>query len=307
MLKKGFIGGIMACFGLFIAVGSVAAKPLDVTGSATHLTQQITGLDAFESMYVNGQAEVEFVQTDGDKYAVSVSGPENLVALAHISVDGATLNIRYKQPLAIEGDAHLQVSVFAPILTEIEVAEAGEVSVPGPLHAKQLRLQTRGKGEIDLAAVQSDSLRVHTEGESEINIEDLSCGYLQAAVLQKSSFETDRTACDMVLAQASNRASLFLTGLSAQSMQVQSTDSADIKLKGYAQKTSLTARNHSGIHAGGLQSEQAEVMAENSAHIDVRVSDTLSAQTQGKGEVQYRGWPKHVKRLGKQGSVYPNK
>ena len=194
---------------------------------------------------------------------------------------------------------------MAPALTSIEAASFSEVKIPGKLLSADLSLKTAGKAEIDISEAELTSLRLHTEGDSEINIENLSCDYLQAAALHNSSLDVDHTACKMILVQSSDRAKIEIAGITAENVQAQSINSGDIKLKGSTQTASLTARNRSGIHAGAFRAERAEVMAENSAYIDVRVEDTLNAQTQGRGKVEYRGWPKEVNRIGKEKSIYP--
>ena len=111
--------------------------------------------------------------------------------------------------------------------------------------------------------------------------------------------EAQRAVCPAIMLMADNRSDIELSGLTGQNINAQSSHAAEIELKGSVNTASLTARGRSIIKAGSLQAVEADVMAGNGSFIDVRVSDTLSAQTDSRGVVKYRGWPKEINRSGK--------
>jgi hypothetical protein len=101
------------------------------------------------------------------------------------------------------------------------------------------------------------------------------------------------------MALADNRSHITLSALSGNTLTAQSNHAAHIELKGKSSRADLAARGRSSIEAGALQADKADVMAANGSFIEVRVSDTLNAQTESRGVVKYRGWPKEINRSGK--------
>jgi hypothetical protein len=90
-----------------------------------------------------------------------------------------------------------------------------------------------------------------------------------------------------------------ITGLNSKQVIAETFQSSETEIKGQTDLASLTARDRSEIDAEGLQAADADVMAERVAHVGVRVSGTLNAQTQGRGVVEYKGWPQEINRTGK--------
>ena len=301
-MKKLSLIGVL-CMGLFTLA---YAKPRPIKVSDTYRTQGVSSVEPFDVLSVHGQTEVSFRQAPEGTYTVDVSGPENLVELVEVVSQGGTLFVNYKEPLLVLGDHHVRVSVAAPTLKEIHVKEAGEVQVVGPLKAEELKLIVNGKGEIDIDTAQVASVTAHTSGDGEIDINSLTCQYLQAQALDTASFDSQQTICEAIHARASNRAEISLSGIKSGSVQVEGLHAAQIELKGNTEIATLTARGRSEIEAGVLQAEKADVIAENSAKVEVRVSDTLNAQAQGRSSVEYKGWPQQVNRTGK-GNIYQDR
>ena len=287
-------------------VWPAAAKPRPIRGSEQHKTQEVQSVAPFNALSIQGQIEVEFVQAPEGTYTVSFTGPYNLAELVEIKHQEHVLHIHYKEPLNILGDQHLRMKVSAPDLVRVEVKDFGEVHIHSHLTIRELDLALDGKADIEIDDLQAQAVRAELSGEAEVEILNLMCQTLEVKTKDKSSFEAARADCDTVSAMASNRSEASLTGLNGQSVTAESLDSAELELKGKVQEASLTARGHSEIDAQGLQAQNASVLAEKSAHIGVRVAGSLDAQTQGKGVVEYKGWPQQINQTGK-GIVRPGK
>ena len=289
-----------------VLVLPATARPRMVVGNGQYVSHDMMEVAPFSKLVVNGQTEVEFWQTEDESYQMSVSGPENLVELVEVNSQDGALTIRYKEPLLVMGDHHLRVAVMAPKIERVEVHEAGEVKFTGPLAVADLTVLADGKGEIDFDAVQAGAVRVEVQGDAEVDFTALTCQALHVDATQTATFDAQRTDCNSVSVKASNRANVSISGLNGQNIVAESWHSSEMELKGKVSSATLTARGRSELDAGSLQAENADVMAESSARIDVRVSDTLNAQTQGRGVVEYKGWPKQINRSGK-GTVKQDK
>jgi len=287
--------GCILCWGVLL----VQAKPLLVTGSSNHRAHEIGEVAAFSTLRVNGQIEVDVQQGATDEYAVSLYGPDNLIDWVQISSQGGVLAIQYKQPLVITGDQHLHVLVTTPTLTDLHVQEKGEVRFVGAFQTTELNVIANGKIEIDIEDLQAQSVRVEAKGEAEVDMIKLDCQSLHVETDQQASFEVQQTVCPSLMLLAENRSDMEVSSLTGQHVSAQSNHAANIELKGKTEQASLIARGHSSIQAGSLQADKAEVMAANGSYIDVRVSGTLTAQTDSRGVVQYRGWPREINRSGK--------
>jgi len=274
------------------------AKTHTLKGSEQQKTYDTYKVSAFNVLSVKGQIEVEFAQGASDIYTVSYSGPHNLTERMQIISQDGILSIQYDKPLTVLGDRHVRVEVSAPDLARIIVQDGAEVHAHVPLAFKELTISGSGKSEVELDDLQAQFVQVNLTGESEAEIGVLLCQTLQIQVSEKASFDAQRTDCDTISSKAQNRAEVSVTGLNGKTITVENWDSAQTELKGKVNTAALTARGHSEIDAGALQADSADVMAERSSHIEVRVSGTLNARTQKRAVVEYKGWPQVINKTG---------
>lgn len=290
---------MIACLLSLTLAWPAAAKPRSVKGSEQYKTQDVYTVAPFEELFVSGQVEVEFTQAPEGTYTVSFKGPHNLAELVQITSQDGRLSIHYKEPILVLGDQHLRVWVAAAELTRLEVQETGEVHVHTPLSGSKLDIVADGKTEIEIDDLSAQSVQVDLKGEAEVEIERLTCQMLQVKTNDRAAFESQRTDCDTVMSAAHNRSDIAIHGLAGQTVTTENFHSSETELKGKVSTASLTARGRSEIKASGLQAQNADVMAESSSHIGVRVEGTLNAQTQGRGRVEYKGWPEQINTQGK--------
>ena len=288
------------CLALFVGWAPVAeARAKTIAASSEYTTVDLPGVAPFTALMVDGQTEVEFWQSTDNTYAVSLYGPKNLVDLVEVYSKDGVLAVHYKEPLVVLGDHHLRVAVMAPGVERVTVKQSGEVKFTGPLQVQDLTISVGGKGEVDFDAVTARAVRVDVHEDGEVDVASLTCDSLQVDAKQTASFDAQQVACDTAVVKAANRGNVSISGLNGRTVTAESHQSAEVELKGKVGTAMLTALGRSELDAGSLQAQNADVMAESSARIDVRVSDTLNAQTQGRGVVEYKGWPKQINRSGK--------
>ena len=301
MLKKSLLVAVLS----LLCAWPAAAKPRTVMGSEQHKTHEAYNVSAFDTLRVEGQIEVEFTQKPGDTHTVSYTGPYNLAEQVNITSEAGTLFIRYMRPISVLGDQHLRVFVTGADLKRIEAGSGAEVYVQEPLTTQQVELVAYGPSDIEVDDLQAQTVKADIKEEGEVKIGSLICQTLDVKAIGKSSFDVQQAECDTVSTHASNRAEISISGLNGQAITAENWHAAETELKGRVKTASLTARGHSEIDAAALQAENADVMAERSSHIGVRVSDTLNATTQGRSVVEYKGWPQQINRTGK-GTVKQN-
>ena len=288
------------CLAMFVGLSTVAeARAKTIAASSEYTTVDLPEVAPFSALMVDGQTEVEFWQSTGNTYTVSLRGPKNLVDLVEVYSKDGVLAVHYKEPLVVLGDHHLRVAVMAPGLEQVTVKKNGEVKFTGPLNVQDLTISVGGKGEVDFDAVQARAVRADVYEDGEVDMASLTCDTLQVDAKQTASFDAQQVNCDTIVAKSANRGNISISGLNGRTITAESHQSAEMELKGKVGSATLTARGRSELDAGSLQAQNADVMAESSARIDVRVSDTLNAQTQGRGVVEYKGWPKQINRSGK--------
>lgn len=274
------------------------AKPLYVTASQNYVTKDVTELAAFSALSVSGQAEVDFRQGPAGQYSVSLYGPDNLVDLVQVRSDGQTLFVEYKEPLVVVGEDHLTVSVTAPELTRVQAHESGEVKIWGPLTSSALAVEADGKTEVGFSSVNIPAVTADVRGDAEVDFDSLTCQTLTVTAAGTASFDSDRTACDAVNVTVAGRGEVSVSGIAGRTVETVAQDNAEAELKGRALSARLEASGKSELDAGGLTVETADVKVSGSAKAEVRATGTLNAQTQGRGAVEYKGWPRTVNRKG---------
>lgn len=190
--------------------------------------------------------------------SVTVSGRENLVSFSDVRVENGVLIVGFTRPIHIRGEQHLRVAVSAPDLQAVSVSQGGEFEVRG--------------------ALQTESLKLVASQDSEISMD-----FVQAYAVE---------------AAASGRAEIEINRLSAQRVNASISDRADMDLAGSAEEVSLINDGRGEIDADDLRAATAHAVNNDSGSIKVYASDALFAQANGRGRIEYKGYPASVKREG---------
>ena len=247
-------------------LAAVLAVALAVPAAAQKM-KTISGQGRYTSRAVQGLGAFSAVEVRGDvevdfmqrpNVAVNVSGPENLVQLADVRVENGVLIIGYTQPVRVRGERDLKVAVSAPELASVAVHQNGDFEVRGSLHADQLSLQSAGDAEIAADHIQASSVTIEAADRSDVDL-----GRVQA---------------DRVEATAHNR--------------------AEIDLSGDVQQAVLTNNGSGDVDAEDLRAATVTATGNASGSIKVNPTEALYATANGRGKIEYRGYPSKVERNG---------
>jgi len=290
--------GILVLLMTLIALPGMA-KTRSIRGSEQQKIQEVYSVEPFSNLMLRGQLEVEFTQGPQGTYTVEFAGPYNLAELVEIKSMGGTLSLRYREPLSILGDDRVRVRVAAPNVESIQISDSGEIHAHTPITVENLSITADGNAELEINDLTAQHLHLNLSGNAEVEIDKLVCQHVNARTKDSASLDLQQTQCEEVIAHAFNRSELVITGLNGQSVLAENTDASEIELKGKVQKASLVSRGRGEIDARGLQAENANVMAAKSARIEVRVSGMLTAESQDRAIVEYKGWPQQINRTGK--------
>ena len=190
--------------------------------------------------------------------AVNVSGPENLVHLADVRVENGVLIIGYTQPVRVRGERNLKVAVSAPELEKVSVQQGGEFEVRGSLHTNKLMLMAEQDSEISADHIQASS----------------------------------------VLAQASGRAEIDLNRVQADRVEATAEGRADVDLSGDVQEAVLTNNGAGEVDAEDLRAVTVHATVNASGSVKAFPSEVFYAEANGRGRIEYKGYPSTVKRTG---------
>ncbi len=190
--------------------------------------------------------------------SVSISGAENLVQMSDVRVENGVLVVGFTRPVRIRGERHLKVTVSAPTLEKVSVQQGGEFEVRGSLHTNKLMLMAEQDSEISADHIQASS----------------------------------------VLAQASGRAEIDLNRVQADRVEATAEGRADVDLSGDVQEAVLTNNGAGEVDAEDLRAATVTATANASGDIKAFPSETFYANANGRGTIEYKGYPTTVKRTG---------
>ena len=254
-MKKRNIALLSVC-ALLLALPSFGQKMQTVRGEGRYVSQNLEKLPAFNAVDVRGDAEVDFTQQPGS--SVTVSGRENLVALADVRVEDGVLVVGFTRPVHIRGEHHLRVAVAAPELRSVTLSQGGDFEVHGMLKTADLTI----------------------------------------SATQDSEFSADFVQASAVSATASGRAEIDLGRLEADRVRAVASDRADIDLSGKAREAFVENNGSGEIDADDLRADTVHAYVNGSGDVKVYASNLLHAVANGRGKIEYKGNPMTLNREG---------
>ena len=244
---------------LFLLAALLAAAPV--------FAESVTGRGRYVSRDVNHLPAFHAVEVRGDIEvdfmqdkitSVTVSGRENLVALSDVRVENGVLVVSFTRPVRVRGEYELRVAVRAPELTAVTASQSGEFDLRGSLDANQLTLTTDADSDISMDYVNADTITV--------------------AAYDRSDIELGRVHVRQVKATADGR--------------------ADVDLSGMAEEAVLINNGSGEIDADDLRAVTVRATTNASGKIKVNASEALYAQANGRGRIEYRGYPSTLRKEG---------
>lgn len=239
--------------------------------SGRRVTKEIR-LEDFAALSTTGGLDVTYTQCEG-RPTVVLSGSDNLVALVDAQVKAGTLHLSYKNSdhnIIVDND--LQIHVYSPTLTRIDVKGSGDISLDAELTTDALALNVTGSGSIVGDSIRcKDKLEVEIVGSGDVELRGI---------------EATRTKLEL-----RGSGGISLTALASNEVDVALTGSGDVTLKGTAETAGLSVAGSGGIHAVDLQAEDVTAQVAGSGDIDCHATARLDANVSGSGDIHYRGNP----------------
>ncbi len=246
---------------LFLAALLVAAPAF------AEKLQSVTGRGRYVSRDVHNLPAFYAVEVRGDievdfmqdkNASVTVSGRENLVELSQVQVKDGVLVVAFKRPVRVRGEYELRVAVRAPELTAVTASQSGEFDLRGSLDTPQLELTTDQDSDISMDYVNADTIT--------------------ATAYDRSDIELGRVHAQQIHATAEGR--------------------SDVDLSGAAEEAVLVNNGSGEIDADDLRAVTVRATANASGKIKVNASDALYAEANGRGRIEYRGYPSTLRKEG---------
>jgi hypothetical protein len=170
-----------AAISVAIAIGSLAPKhpkaPQTVTRSTTAeqnpspYQSRDLPVGRFDRLRVSGPFKVG-VLVSSEPAEVHLQGPPALLADTIASVEGGTLNIRFREGATWSWNPGSGVNIFvtAPSVTAVNVEGAAEVEVSG-IRGDMFSAQTDGAGTVTIRGLEVGRVQLATGGSGGITIE----------------------------------------------------------------------------------------------------------------------------------------
>lgn len=185
-------------------------------------------LSGFNSIVVNGQADITFTQSEST-WKVSVYTNENVFDYLDYHVDGETLVLEYKDQVNIRAK-EFEVSISAPQLRHVVVNGASDFKAPDGIHADEdFGFEVNGAGDMDLHGVVCPSLSVMVNGAGDIDLSSIDVRKV-SIVINGAGDATVTGKADEASFSVSGVGGIDATGLQAEKVNKSVSGLAKIKL-----------------------------------------------------------------------------
>jgi hypothetical protein len=164
----------MRPFHSFILVPLVA---LAACGSSSHAASEDAGpagsrnfpLAGFDKVSLRGSDDVKVVP--GETFSVIARGPEKVLDLLEIEVDGDTLKVgrKSRSSWAWSHDKGATITVTMPAIRAASVAGSGDMSVDQAV-GPEFKASVAGSGNLRVAKVEAESVEANVAGSGDLEI-----------------------------------------------------------------------------------------------------------------------------------------
>lgn len=235
-----------------------------VTPSKKYITREIKNVSNFSSIKVLGSADVEYRQSKDAKVKVSIYGSDNLVDLLEVSTMNGVLQVKVKEGVTIlHGERRLKVVASSSSLTRVDIQGSSDVYLKGTVTGTGLQLNVNSSGDINAENLQYATISTVVKGSGDIKLKNIKATDIKAEV----------------------------------------NGSGDIDMDGSAQRATLAVNGSGDISADKLITTNVIATVTGAGDIDCYASKQLDAKVVGSGEIEYKGNPSVVNRLGKKEQI----
>jgi hypothetical protein len=204
--------------------------------------------------------------------------------------------------------------VLAALLLLPALAPACSRSAAGPVKTETrtvsgfTQVALAGLGELTIERTGTESLTIEAEESILPRLtSDVANGRLtlgtKGEVHEKAPVRYHLTVKSLDAIDVSGASKVVATGIDADTFKLHVEGVGDVTLAGTAAREEITLSGASTCDASKLATKDARVSVDGTGHAVVAASDTLDAQVDGVGAVQYVGSPKVTQRVGLTGTV----
>lgn len=145
---------------------SVFSKKIEPSPNDTTIEKSVA---AFNRITSNTVCEIIYTQTNDNKYTVTISGPENFVALQKVNVDNGTLSLSQEKEANLNlNKRRLTITIAAPAINTFKNNGVGSVSINN-LKTGNFTLDSNGVGETTIHNTNVTTLHIENNGVGSID------------------------------------------------------------------------------------------------------------------------------------------
>lgn len=285
-------------------ISSQGFIPVRGTGVSADKDYNVTD---FSGIRVSGGFDVILVQ--GNTEGVTITAQENLFEYITVEVVQGVLNIYTEENVMATKPMKARISF--KLIDRLKVSGGGDIICETPLNVPQLDTEISGGGDLT-AEVNTEELRCHMSGGGDasligtagkIDIDMSGGGDLKTLV------DVNHVSCNLSgggdLTLKSNTeikyAGIELSGggdldaaMNADQVKFTLSGGGDAHLNGKASVMEINITGGGDVSADGFVSGIARIQANGGSDVHVKVSEELTGQITGGGDIYYSGNPDKV-------------
>jgi len=231
-----------------------------------NVTARETPINSFNKIVVGENFNIDIIV--GNEASVFVETDDNLHDIIKFNVADSTLSFQTIKKITSSKKLSIKV-VYTNTLKSIETIESGEISSLTSINLDNLELKNSGTSRAFLN-IKSKNLKFTASNRARVKLNLTS------------------TLANIVLSENSKLDML----INADSLQLDSYQQADVKVRGTLEQLNIRADNSSNIVGKDLTVKSCELLCEGSSDVAVQVTESLSIDASGSGEVYIYANPK---------------
>ena len=316
-----FIALIIIVFGYSTSGNSLNAKGTPKVEASNNIISKNISNATFSKIEVLGPHSIEYSQSKDNKCKVSVTGPDNIVALLDIKIENGKLKVSYKDEIKINLNGNdLTIFASSPSIDEAKLTGSGDIIFRTNVFCGDLNLLLSGSGDIKTSDIKCSKLNVgllgsgdislssktsadnaslNLSGSGDINVNELTTKNVQASLNGSGDIEISQVSTGNLHTNLSGSGDIRIEGIKSIEVKASLSGSGDMTLSGNTRNCVLKLQNSGAINAKTLLSENTIANLFGSGSISCHASNSVETTINGSGDIDLYGSPKNVKASGK--------
>jgi hypothetical protein len=279
---------------------------LTVKGEGKSIDKNISVSD-FHSIEVSGGFDVILVQ--GNSEDLTLTAQANLFEYITVKVDQGILKIYTEENIMATEPLKARISFKS--IDNLKVSGGGDIHCETPVNVPDLIVEISGGGDFN-TTINTDELKCHISGGGDAKIDGNIKNYtlnLTGGGDIKSDIDANTIFCDIsgggdITLQCGEKASdanITISGggnlslkMNVEKLNCSVSGGGDATLIGQASNLEISINGGGDVDADNLSTVNTTFHASGGSDIHVNVSEELSGDISGGGDVYYSGNPKNV-------------